>query len=276
MKWVGSSAPVVVGIIPASGARISGSVSTRNEWQDIHHPNGTTYDQFLLTGAAGTFTADPEQIARLSFLDGNDSIVQVEMSGAGAVTVVLAGATGPLAPSLYNQTGIEYMKGKATVILSGANATTHFSIYSVGTVTNPGATRPDAPYAGWADVAAAGIVSAEGRLGGIHQGNVSYSSATGYTGIYAPTITSVGGLVVIHGIAASGSAQPYLFFGSGGATEVKIAGSALAQPNADSITVNGLTQVQMGEGQDSCGKAAPAQAIPVSYTHLTLPTSGLV
>lgn len=255
------SAPVVVGIIPAADARISGSVSTRNEWQDIHHSNGTTYDQFLLTGAAGTFTADPEQIARLSFLDSNDSIVQVEMSGAGAVTVVLAGATGPLAPALYNQTGIEYMKGKATVILSGANASTHLSIYSVGTVTNPGATRPDAPYAGWADVAAAGIVSAEGRLGGIHQGNVSYSSATGYTGIYAPTITSVGGLVVIHEIAASGSAQPYLFFGSGGTTEVKIAGSALAQPNADSITVNGLTQVQMGEGQDSCGKAAPAQVI---------------
>ncbi|MBK8476504.1 MAG: immunoglobulin domain-containing protein [Opitutaceae bacterium] len=255
------SAPGVVGIVPAAGERTAGSVSTRPEWQDIHHPNGATYDQFLLSGAAGTFTAGQGKIARLSYLDENDSIVQVEMSGAGAITVVLANPAGPMAPTLYNQSGVQYMKGKATVILAGADATTHFTIYSVGTATNPGVTRPDVTYAGWANVAAAGILSTTGGLGGIHQGNVGYNASTGLTGIYAPTVTSVGGLVVIHGVAASESAQPYLYFGPGGTATVKIAGTSLAQSNGHSVTVGGLAQVQMGAGQDSCGRPAPASAI---------------
>ncbi len=255
------SAPVVLGVLPPLGQRIAGGVATRAEWQDIHHPNGAVYDQFLLTGAAGTFTADPGQIARMSYLDDNRSIVQVEMSGAGAVTVVLAGATGPLAPALYNQNGIEYMKGKATIILAGADATTHFTIYSVGTATNPGVTRADVAYSGWADVAVAGIVSTDGGLGGIHQGNAAYNSKTGFTGIYAPTVTSVGGIAVVHGVAASDGAIPYLYFGPGGAVKVTIAGSALAQLSGDGLTVGGLAQVHMGAGQDSCGRAAPAEPI---------------
>ncbi|MBK8479547.1 MAG: immunoglobulin domain-containing protein [Opitutaceae bacterium] len=221
------SRPTIVGITPAAGQRTAGSVATRAEWQDIRHPvTGAVYDQFLLTGAAGTFTADPKQIARMSFLDENASIVQVEMSGAGAITVVLDNPSGPMAPALYNQSGIEYMKGKATIILAGADATTHFTIYSVGSFTNPGATRPEVVYTGWASVAAAGIVSSSGQLGGIHQGNAAYNSDAGLTGIYAPTVTSVGGLVVVHGIEASSLAQPYLFFGTGGAAMIKIAGTS--------------------------------------------------
>ena len=253
------SSPVVVGIVPAAGQRTAGAVSTRDVWQNIHHANGAVYDQFLLSGAAGTFTADPGQIARMSFLDENNSIVQVEMSGAGAITISLNNATGPIAPALYTQSGILYMKGKATLILAGADATTHFTIYSVGTFTNPGVTRAGEPYDGWANVAAAGIISTDGKLGGIHQGNADYNSTTGYTGIYAPTVTEVGGLVVVHNIAASGTAQPFLYFGQGGAVAIKIAGGNLAQPNNDSITVSGLAPVTMGAGQDSCGRAAPAQ-----------------
>ncbi|MBK8478783.1 MAG: hypothetical protein IPL39_21615 [Opitutaceae bacterium] len=255
------SAPTVLGVVPATGQRTAGDVSTRAEWQDIHHPNGAVYDQFLLTGSAGTFTADPGQIARCSYLDSNDSIVQVEMSGAGAITINLDNASGPMAPTLYNQSDIQYMKGKATITLSGADASTHFTIYSVGTGTNLSVTRPDAAYAGWADVAVAGILSTDGGLGGIHQGNTNYNAAVGYTGLYAPNTTSVGETVVLHGIAASGAAQPYLFFGPGGTAAIKIAGGSLAQPSGDVITVSGLSRVTMGAGQDSCGRAAPAQAI---------------
>ncbi|MBK8478232.1 MAG: leucine-rich repeat protein [Opitutaceae bacterium] len=256
------SRPTVLGVVPDAGERTAGAVSTRAEWQGIRHPaTGYVYDQFLLTGPAGTFTAAAGKIARMSYLDSNDSIVQVEMSGAGAITVVLANATGPIAPALYNQPGIQYMKGKATIVLAGADETTHFTIYSVGTATNPGVTRAGAAYNGWAEVAAAGIISTDGRLGGIHQGNVSYNAALGYTGIYAPTVTAVGGLVVVHEIAASADTIPYLCFGTGGLVKVKIAGTALTQPNTDSITVGGLAEVQMGAGQDSCGRAAPAAAI---------------
>ncbi len=256
------SRPVVVGIEPAAELRTAGEVATRTEWQGIVHPKGKVYDQFLLAGSAGTFTASAGRVARMSFLDENESIVQVEMSGAGAVTIVLANASGPMAPALYNQPGILYMKGKATIVLSGADETTHFTIYSVGTATNPGVTRSDVEYAGWADVAVAGIVSTNGGLGGIHQGNAAYSATTGFTGLYAPTVTSLADQpVVIHNIAASASAVPYLYFGPTAQVQVKIAGGSLAQPNNDVLTVSGLSQVQMGAGQDSCGRPAPAQAI---------------
>ena len=272
------SAPGVVGIVPSAGNRTAGSVTTRPEWQDIHHPNGAIYDQFLLSGSSGTFTADPGQIARMSYVDENDSIVQVEMSGSGAITVVLDSASGPMDPALYNQSGIQYMKGKATIILAGADTTTHFTIYSVGTATNPGVTRSDVPYAGWADVAVAGIISTDGKLGGIHQGNVEYNASTGFTGIYAPTVTSAASLLVVHEIAASGTARPYLYFGTGATVNVKIAGSALAQPNGDSIGVGGLAHLTMGAGQDSCGHAAPAQAIQTTLVNDagTDVTSGVV
>ncbi len=255
------SRPAVLGVVPAAGDRTAGAVETRAEWQNIRHPNGHIYDQFLLSGAAGTFTAEPSEIARLSFLDPADSIVQVEMSGAGAITVVLEDATGPAAPTLYNQSGIRYMKGKPTVILAGADATTHFTVYSVGTATNPGVTRLDAPYAGWADLAAAGIVSADGKLGGLHQGNVRYNSDRGYTGIVAPDVATVGGLAVVHDVLARGPTLPFLYFAANGAVALKIAGGTLAQPNGASVSVRGLSRVEMGAGQDSCGRAATAHAI---------------
>lgn len=255
------SAPVVVGLVPASGQRTAGSVVTQDGWQNISHSSGTVFDQFLLSGEAGSFTADPGQVARMSFLDENGSIVQVELSGAGAITVVLQRAAGPMAPTLYNQTGVLYMKGKATVILAGADESTHFTIYSVGTATNPGVTRSDADYVGWANVAAAGIVSANGKLGGIHQGNVSYSADLGPSGLYAPAVASVGGLVAVHEITASAVAQPYLRFAAGGTVNVRIAGGSLIQPSLEPVIVAGLSRVTMGAGQDSCGRAAPARAI---------------
>lgn len=260
------TAPIIVGLVPAQSERTAGSVTTRSEWQNIQHPNGAVYDQFLLSGTAGTFTADQDQIARMSFLDENESIVQVEMSGAGAITVVLdpSTATGPIAPALYNQSGIAYMKGRASIILSGADSTTHFTIYSVGTANNPAVTRADVPYAAWADVAVAGVVAPYGQLGGIHHGNVRYSSNRGLTGLYAPGVSKVLSLVVIHGIEAAGSAQPYLHFDPRGLVEVKVAGSSLLQPNGDTITVAGLAHLTMGAGQDSCGRSAPAQPIRTS------------
>ncbi len=255
------SRPAVVGVIPPAGARTVGNVTTRPEWQNIVHPNGNVYDQFLLDGPAGTFTPDPGEIARCSSLDPNGSIVQVEMSGAGAVTIVLAGATGPATPQLYNQAGVQYMKGKATVILAGADETTHVSIYSVGPLTNPGVVRPDVAYRGWADIAAFGVTSTNGRLGGIHQGNVGFNANTGFTGIYAPTVHTLGSLIVVHDIAATDTAIPYLYFAPGGQIAVKIAGGGLAQPNGEGITVSGLSEVTMGAGQASTGALAPAQAI---------------
>jgi subtilisin family serine protease len=250
------SQPAVVGLIPT--ARTAGMVTTQPEWQNIHHANGNVYDQFLLTGEAGTFTADPGQIARLSFLDLQGNIVQVELSGAGAATVVLTGATGPSAPTLYQQPGILYMQGIATVILAGAGEDTHLSIYSVGRLNNPGVTRTDITYDGWANVSGLGILG--NKLGGLHLGDVLFAASSGPTGIYAPSSTPTG-TVVLHDINASREAQPYLFFAAQGQVGIKIAGGDLAQSNGNPVLIAGLAQVVMGAGQGSSGQAAPAQAI---------------
>ncbi|HRE80904.1 MAG TPA: hypothetical protein PLN52_07635, partial [Opitutaceae bacterium] len=82
---------------------------------DITHPaTGNVYDQFLLTGASASITADPGQIARISYIDLNDDIVQVEFSGAGTLTITLTNPSGPAVAVNYNQPTVSYMKGHAT------------------------------------------------------------------------------------------------------------------------------------------------------------------
>ncbi len=257
--------PAVVGVVPVAGSRTAGAVFTRDEWQNIRHPNGNTYDQFLLTGSAGTFTADTGEIARMSFLDANGSIVQAEMSGRGAVTIALASPVGPVAPSLYNQSGILYMQGVATVIISGADSSTHVSLYSVGPGNNPGVVRADVTYNGWANIAAVGVVG--DSLGGIHMGNGHFSAGIGIAGFYAPGVMTVAQQpLVLHDIDATGTAQPYLYCGSGAGIQFRIAGGDLAQSGGDAITVSGLSQVKMAAGQSSAGIAAPAQNCAAELT----------
>lgn len=126
------SQPAVVGVLP--GEKTAGAVIAVEGVQNVIHPNGLIYDQHLLTGLAGTVRADPGQISRVSWLDPQGDIVQAEFSGAGAMTVVLSGASGPAMPELYSQ-NIAYMKGTATVILADADGTTHMGIFSVGKAT---------------------------------------------------------------------------------------------------------------------------------------------
>ncbi len=250
------SRPAVVGPLPA--ARTAGAVTTRNEWQDIHHPNGNIYDQFLLTGPAGTITADPGQIARISFLDERNSIVQVEMSGPGAVTVRLSDVSGPSAPALYNQSGIAYMQGAPTVILAGADASTYLSIFSVGPANNPGVTRPDAVYEGWANVRALGIHSATSALGGLFLGNVVFTADRGPVGLAAPSVRTVGTLN-LHEIRAWENGQPLLLLDPQGQVNVRLTGGALDQLNDLPIAVAGLASIRMSAGGSSAGQNAPAQ-----------------
>ena len=58
---------------------------------------------------------------RASYIDMNDDIVQVEFSGAGTVTLTLAGMSGPALPVNYNQS-VAYVKGHATIAIADADA----------------------------------------------------------------------------------------------------------------------------------------------------------
>src|SRR5690606_18394760 len=97
---------------------------------DIVHSNGNVYDQMLLEGPAAVITAAPDKVTRISFIDLNDDIVQVEVSGAGTVSVVLdpESVSGPSTPLNYVQPQVQYMKGHADIVVADANETTHLSV----------------------------------------------------------------------------------------------------------------------------------------------------
>ena len=73
--------------------------------ENIQHPNGNVFDQILLTGESIQLQARPGQITRVSFMDEDEDIVQVEFSSAGTFTVTLDPATflPPAVPPRYNQ-----------------------------------------------------------------------------------------------------------------------------------------------------------------------------
>ncbi len=249
-----TSQPAILGL--SSAVKLIG---TGTEFPDIFHAGtGFTYDQVLLGGAAASVTADPGQILRMSFIDLNDDIVQVEFSGAGTLSLVLDSATGPAAPQKYNQT-TTYMKGHAGIVMSGANATTNLSVFSVGraNAANQSLFRSDLTYDGFADLAFIAITSTDGKFGGLRAANASFFAAKGYTGIYAPNIQFTGP-VFVSDINASNEATPVLALGSG--TDVRITGGDLLQTNDRAVQVSGIPQLKFTAGSNSHGTFFNAQS----------------
>ena len=104
--------------------------------EDIMHPDGNIYNQVLLTGQSVTMRTDGTEISRVSFLDLNGDIVQVETSGNAvvAVTLDLDSFTDAAPPAKYNQPTVNYVGGLATVRVSGADSNTFISIFTVGSI----------------------------------------------------------------------------------------------------------------------------------------------
>ncbi len=81
-----TSDPAILGVSTTSEVIGAGTVLQPTH---VLHPNGNYFDQVLLMGSAETLTTVPGQVARTSFIDLNDDIVQVEFSGAGTLSPVL-------------------------------------------------------------------------------------------------------------------------------------------------------------------------------------------
>jgi hypothetical protein len=226
---------------------------------NIVHQNGNVFDQILLTGAAATFTADASQnqITRLSFVDVDDDIVQVEFSGAGSVSIMLANPSGPAGPVKYNQSNISYMKGTAGIVVAGANETTNLSVFSVGraNAVNQALFRDDVVYDGFADIAFVAIASTNGRFGGLRTANAIYASARGLAGVWAPGV-AFDGPVFVGDIDAAESAIATLVLGSG--ANVRVTGGDLLQTNGQPVKVGGIAQLQFTLGSTSHGAVLPA------------------
>lgn len=248
---------------------------------NVKHPNGNFYDQLLLTGGAATFTADAGQVTRISYLDLNDDIVQVEFSGAGSVTLVLDAASGPAAPVNYNQAQT-YMKGHGSIYIANAGADSHVSAFTVGKLTAYDPTgayniaQPVSPtndpanngnpifkagtnYDGMADIGVLAIVNSANRFGSVRTANANYMRTTGYTGVYAPGVR-FGGPFFVHDLAASDQATPVLLTGTIDTGEARVTGGNLQQPNGRAVRIEGITKIVMAAGVTSHNGSLTAQA----------------
>lgn len=249
-----TSNPGILGVL--AFGKLAGSASEVGF--DIVHPNGNIYDQVLLQGSSASVTADAGQIVRTSYIDLSDDIVQVEFSGEGTLSIVLANPTGPAVPANYNQ-NVTYMKGHATIVVSGADESTNLLIFSVGrfTALNQALFRDEVVYDGFADIASVSIFSTNGKFGGLRASNTSFFANEGLTGIYAPGVEFVGP-VFVGDITAVDNARPVLLLGS--ASDVRVTGGDLLQGNDQAVAVSGITRLQFTAGQTSHATMLPAQA----------------
>lgn len=250
------SALAIVGIDSTSKVVGAGTEVLKNQYVER---NGNTFDQVLLEGAAAAVTADyaERQITRLSFIDIDDDIVQVEFSGPGTLTLTLDNPGSPAAPTRYNQE-VRYMKGHASIVITGATQDSHLSIFSVGraNAVNQQLFKPGVNYDGWADVAFVAISSRDGKFGGIRAANTTFFASRGVTGVYAPNVAIMGPLY-LGDVTAFDAAKPMIRVGS--ASDVRITGGDLLQDNGAAVAVSGLTSVAFSDGSDSHGNIALAQ-----------------
>lgn len=292
--------PADAGVYTATLSNSGGSVVTQNAivgvrttskaiggtvvGTDIPHPNGNRFDQVLMSSAAETITAEPGRVTRTSFIDLSDNIVQVEFSGAGTVSIVLDGMTGPGAPVNYNQPTVAYVKGHASIVVAGADETTNLSVFTVGHATAfdptgaynilllPGgandpalngsslfAGHPLSSFAdkGVADIAFIAISSTNGKFGGLRTANANYWATAGIAGVYAPGVT-FSAAVNVGDIAAFDTATPMLLLGGTAVTPL-ITGGDLLQANGRAVQISGFTQIRFVDGSRSSGSILPAQ-----------------
>jgi endo-1,4-beta-xylanase len=285
---VATSRPVIVGLDLPAAKPTDGAASVVGDGTvvliNVQHPNTHFYDQVLVTGAAETINAYPGRVTRTSFIDLDDDIVQVEFSGAGSLSLVLAGASPPAPPVNYHQ-AVDYVKGLAGIVITGADETTNVAVFTVGRATafdptpggydilknpEPGGENDPAKngsslfvghettdYDGVADIAFIAIASTDGKFGGVRTSNANYSAMQGLTGVYAPGVAFQGPLF-IGDLSAYDNATPVIMVGS--VDDARITGGSLAQANDQPVQVSGLTKLTFTNGQDSAGRPIDAQA----------------
>lgn len=248
-----ASRPAIVAV--ASPAKLAGDISEVGS--NIVHPNGNVYDQTLIAGAVAQISADSGQVMRCSFIDLDDDIVQVEMSGAGFLILQFDSWSGPDLPVLYNQ-NVRYMKGNARIVVGDADETTHLSVFSVGryNAVNQSLFKPEATYDGIADLASIAISSRNGKFGGLRAGNAAFRAVSGPVGLYAPGVEFTD-KVLLHDITAADAAVPMLILGRG--QDVRITGGSLKQDNGAAVQVKGLLALHFVDGLSSHRVSLPAQ-----------------
>ncbi len=249
--------------------------------ENIQHPNGNVFDQILLTGESIRLLARPNQITRVSFMDETEDIVQVEFSGAGNFTVTLDPTTflPPAIPPRYNQ-AVEYVTGRPSVVIDGADANTFFSIFTVGRINavNQALFPEGQVYDAQADVTLVEVINSTG-MGGMQLSNTVFSGSTGKVGIDARGVP-IAVRLTVGDIDADGDAVPHLLFGDGSFTVaagnpgLRITGGDLVQTNGASIvvaesgsTTRGFDRLITQNNFKSDNTPQPTQTINATFTN---------
>lgn len=237
--WLVATVGAFAPRLPA--AFVSGDA--REVASDVLHSNGNRYDQVLLTGPSATVRADAAQVTRVSFLDLNEDILQVELSGAGSLALSLESASGPARATKYNQPDVFYMRGHARIRITGSDASTSVAVFSVGpaNAVNQAIIKAGEIYDGMADIAEIEMVADPANpngsnFGGIWAGNASFWAHSGRTGIYAPNV-HVQNIVRIADLSAFDTASPALVFGRSQFGVLEVTTGTLAQQNERLIQV---------------------------------------
>lgn len=258
---VATGEAAIVGLATTDKIVGAGEEVLSNQYVEM---NRNTFDQVLLKGAAVSVTADfspdpaANQITRTSYIDVDGDIVQVEFSGPGTLSLVLDEASGPAVAERYNQ-AVEYMKGHAGIVITGANEYSNVSVFSVGraTAANQALFKDEVDYDGIADIAFIAIATTNGKFGGVRTANAQYFAERGLTGVYAPGV-AFQGPVFVGDVTAFGAAEPVMVLGS--ASDVRVTGGDMAQANGRAVAVSGIAQLKFTAGGDSHGRAIEAQA----------------
>ncbi len=239
---VDSETAVITVAVPSVPLVLNGMGDIAGE--NIQHPNGNVFDQILLTGESIQLQARPGQITRVSFMDETEDIVQVEFSGTGTFTVTLDPATylPPAIPPRYNQ-AVEYVTGKPSAVIEGADSSTFFSIFTVGSINavNQALFPEGQVYDAQADVTLVEVINSMG-MGGMQLSNTVFSGSTGKTGVDARGVP-IAVRLTVGDIDADGDAVPHLLFGEGSFTVaagnpgLRITGGDLFQTNGASVVV---------------------------------------
>ncbi len=249
--------------------------------ENIIHPNGNIFDQVLLTGESIELQAKPNQITRVSFMDEDEDIVQVEFSGSGTLTVTLDPTTflPPALPPRYNQE-VSYVTGKPNVVIEGADSSTFFSIFTVGSINavNQALFPEGQVYDAKADVSLVEVINSTG-MGGMQLSNTVFSGITGKVGVDA-TGVPIAVRLTLGDIDANGDAVPHLLFGEGSFTVpannsgLRITGGDLQQSNGVSIvvapdgsTTPGFETLITQDNVKSDGSDQPSQGIDTTFVN---------
>ena len=214
-------------------------------------------------------------------MDEDEDIVQVEFSGSGTFTVTLDPITftPPALPPRYNQE-VLYVTGKPSVVIEGADSSTFFSIFTVGSINAVNqALFPDGQvYDAKADVSLVEVTNSTG-MGGMQLSNTVFSGNTGKVGVDA-TGVPITVRLTLGDIDASGDAVPYLLFGDGSFTVpannsgLRITGGDLQQSNGVSIvvapdgsTTPGFETLITQDNVKSDGSDQPSQGIDTTFVN---------